>query len=380
MKLIPKAKPVRIRIKSGGVECKDLNDLRRSFNVDDLKKIEQRQLVKWLDQVDGGAAIARELDYIEGLNGNLKTLKYYQVFFRIHDNDLFKIWKYLKAKGFNKSADILGDQLLGEGDSRVIIENMSNKNDLEKCHFILNSSDSSIRINSKLFLEIGERVSKLRGDKGEIGQEVLSRLAALGIKEAEQNLLLTPQEFMSLLDSFFEGKTSDFEVAINNNLGKRVNMLGRTLRNFAEGVFLGFVRHRPIPAINALSNNAIDYASYSAIEGYVHDKNNWKHLSFERLFALALLISKVNQRSDNEIFRYLKDSNYIFAKGNDFYEFPQSYSNSFSKDILLLYKGHYFPCIHSKRGIPPDIYDHFVRLYFRHFLEPQYYHGDLSNI
>lgn len=385
MKLIPKAKPVRIRINSGGLECKDLNDLRRSFNVDDLRKIESRQLIKWLNQVDGGATIARELDNIERLNGNQQMLKYYRVFFHIPYNDLFQIWKKLTEKGFDRSADLLGKRLLEDGDSRIIIETLSGKNDLEKCHFILSSSDSSIRTNSKLFLEIGERVSKLHGDKGEIGRDVLSRLAGLGVKEAEQNLLLTPQEFMSLLDSFFDRSTEDFEVAINANLGRRVNMLKGPLRNFAEAIFLGFVRFRPMNAITAITNKVSNFTQLPEIARYVHySRSQWEKLSSERLFILGLLLTHVERKNDLlsvSIFSYLKNKNYIFAQAlGTVYNFLNSYANSLPKDMCDIDKGRYFSSINDYQNISNDVYVHFIRLYFRHFLEPQYHHGDLSNI
>ena len=45
MKLEPKAKPVRIRIKSGGEEHSTLESLKRNFSVDDLKPaVEDRRL------------------------------------------------------------------------------------------------------------------------------------------------------------------------------------------------------------------------------------------------------------------------------------------------------------------------------------------------
>lgn len=51
MKLEPKAKPVRIRIKSGGEEHSTLESLKRNFSVDDLKPaVEDRRLSRWLKQ------------------------------------------------------------------------------------------------------------------------------------------------------------------------------------------------------------------------------------------------------------------------------------------------------------------------------------------
>lgn len=51
MKLEPNAKPVRIRIKSGGEEHSTLESLKRNFSVDDLKPaVEDNRLSRWLKQ------------------------------------------------------------------------------------------------------------------------------------------------------------------------------------------------------------------------------------------------------------------------------------------------------------------------------------------
>lgn len=50
MKLIPKAKPVKIRIKSGGEEHSSLDSLKRNFNIDDIKPLLDGRLVRWLRQ------------------------------------------------------------------------------------------------------------------------------------------------------------------------------------------------------------------------------------------------------------------------------------------------------------------------------------------
>lgn len=51
MKLIPKAKPVRIRIKSGGIEHSSINSLREHFNFDDIFPLCQNDsMLRWLEQ------------------------------------------------------------------------------------------------------------------------------------------------------------------------------------------------------------------------------------------------------------------------------------------------------------------------------------------
>lgn len=50
MKLIPKAKPVKIRIKSGGEEHSSLDSLLHNFDISDIKSLLDGRLVRWLKQ------------------------------------------------------------------------------------------------------------------------------------------------------------------------------------------------------------------------------------------------------------------------------------------------------------------------------------------
>lgn len=50
MKLIAKAKPVKIRIKSGGEEHTSLDSLKRNFNISDIQPLLDGRLARWLKQ------------------------------------------------------------------------------------------------------------------------------------------------------------------------------------------------------------------------------------------------------------------------------------------------------------------------------------------
>ena len=50
MKLIAKAKPVKIRIKSGGEEHTSLDSLKKNFNISDIQLLLDGRLVRWLKQ------------------------------------------------------------------------------------------------------------------------------------------------------------------------------------------------------------------------------------------------------------------------------------------------------------------------------------------
>lgn len=74
MKLEPKAKPVRIRIKSGGEEHSTLESLKMNFSVDDLKTaVEDRRLSRWLKQQGQNELAEGVLRYqgkMKSLSGN----------------------------------------------------------------------------------------------------------------------------------------------------------------------------------------------------------------------------------------------------------------------------------------------------------------------
>ena len=50
MKLIAKAKPVKIRIKSGGEEHTSLDSLKRNFDISDIQPLLDGRLARWLKQ------------------------------------------------------------------------------------------------------------------------------------------------------------------------------------------------------------------------------------------------------------------------------------------------------------------------------------------
>ena len=83
MKLIAKAKPVRFRIKSGGVEHNSLESLREYFCFEDILPLldESRRLSRWLVSI-GRDDVARRLDRLNLSPDRLKQmLQVYNVLF-----------------------------------------------------------------------------------------------------------------------------------------------------------------------------------------------------------------------------------------------------------------------------------------------------------
>lgn len=79
MKIIAKAKPVKIRIKSGGEEHSSLDSLKRNFNIEDIKFLLDGRLSRWLRQ-QGEIELAYNVDGfvindLENLNGIIRFIK-----------------------------------------------------------------------------------------------------------------------------------------------------------------------------------------------------------------------------------------------------------------------------------------------------------------
>lgn len=82
MKLIPKAKPVKIRIKSGGEEHSSLDSLKRNFNISDIQPLLDGRLVRWLKQ-QGDNELAETVNNFNpsSLHTPNGVMEFMQVFF-----------------------------------------------------------------------------------------------------------------------------------------------------------------------------------------------------------------------------------------------------------------------------------------------------------
>lgn len=83
MKLIPRAKPVRIRITSGGKEHFSLDSLKKDFCIDDVKPLLDGRLSRWLRQ-QGKNGLANDIEgyFPESLDEKEKCLEFIKLFFR----------------------------------------------------------------------------------------------------------------------------------------------------------------------------------------------------------------------------------------------------------------------------------------------------------
>ena len=100
MRIIAKAKPIRIRIKSGGEEHFSLDSLRQNLNVQDLwPLIKDKRLSRWLMQL-GETKLAHEIDALSESQLNFMTYFKVLVLFLIdglderHVKELYTLFSY----------------------------------------------------------------------------------------------------------------------------------------------------------------------------------------------------------------------------------------------------------------------------------------------
>lgn len=125
MRIIAKAKPIRIRIKSGGEEHFSLDSLRQNLNVQDLwPLIQDNRLSRWLRQL-GEVDLAHEIDALSESQLNFST--YFKVLLLFLNDDLvehhvtelytlFTFWHdcgKIKSKNYDSLRKYLLDQYEG---------------------------------------------------------------------------------------------------------------------------------------------------------------------------------------------------------------------------------------------------------------------------
>ncbi len=114
MKLIPKAKPVKIRIKSGGEEHSSLDSLKRNFNISDIQPLLDGRLARWLKQ-QGENELANVISEVnaESLNTLQGVMNVMQIFFKDYieangTNDLLNLIKHwLDSPYYHKNGENL---------------------------------------------------------------------------------------------------------------------------------------------------------------------------------------------------------------------------------------------------------------------------------
>lgn len=382
MKLIPKAKPVRIRIKSDGVECNDLNTLRKSFSVDDLRKIEPKQLIKWLNQVDGGLEIANRLNTVYSSNSDANDLEYYNFFFNLKEGSLNGVWKELNEAGLKGSANILAEKKIAEGDSTFIASILQKSNREKQWEVVSKLPVSVLQANGGMLFNLAKESIGKSKDTNTPGFKILNKLSDAGVVEAKNFLNsiagATPNKIKNIISAIFDHNES-LNLIIRLQLGDKADTLPNNIFVYLNAVYKIFgqsvyiFKSEYIDLIKQLTNNP----------NPAFDREYMKRISTERLFLCALLEARCRkERIRNSILNYLSYSRgYVFAKmyalSNS--DLQRSFSGKVPDEMLESFSGSNFSDIWST-STNFNVVKHFMRIYFHHFLEPKYFNGDISTI
>lgn len=114
MRLIPKAKPVKIRIKSGGEEHSSLDSLKRNFDIHDIQPLLDGRLVRWMKQ-QGENELADMVSKVDAsvadsIHGVMYLMKIFFAEYIERNNisdvpELIKLW--LKSSSYRKNGEYL---------------------------------------------------------------------------------------------------------------------------------------------------------------------------------------------------------------------------------------------------------------------------------
>lgn len=371
IKLIPIAKPVRFTIKSGGRDCADLEGLRRSFNVDDLNKIEIKQLQEWAKRKCSDVP-----SIAERLNKKPSELEYYQIFFQQDFKDLHAAWKWLKEfDKYKDSVDFLFQQLIKRGDKQTI-EDLFNGKSADDILELLSShkidfTSIDIKEHKEFFMDMARDIIDDKPKANTTEFEIITILAKYGIDNAknyhDKNVITTKDYSHLLIDLLnYEGqlKYLDSYLTKECKVNLRLTELPTNLYNFA------------LAALN--SNPVRNRQATFETEGYgfaLKMLAKDKHLSDERLFFRMLLEGFLRYKHEcyNDKDELLKRS-YPFISiynKNDWSKLPDD-MQSF---LLMKWDFRY-----SEDQMSETYFKTFLGCYFKHFLEDKYYHGRLEDL
>lgn len=130
MELIPKAKPVKIRIKSGGEEHSSLGSLKRNFNISDINPLLDGRLARWLRQ-QGESALADatskfDSDRLNTLQGKLDFLEiFFENIYTTGDSvkDMFELVKYwLKTPSYKNNGENLFHEVVTDSADASVLD------------------------------------------------------------------------------------------------------------------------------------------------------------------------------------------------------------------------------------------------------------------
>lgn len=361
IKLIPIAKPVRYTIKSGGRDCADLNDLLKSFNVDDLNKIDIKQLHEWAKR-----RCANVPSIAEKLSKQPSELEYYQIFYQHDFKDLHAALIWLKGSNkYKDSFDFLFHYLVKQGDGQTI-EDLLNDTKVKE-----------IKEHKEFFIDMARDIidSKPSSDSAEF--KVLKVLSRFGIDNAEDYIKgfstftngnyykFSNLEYSNLL-LYILTCEGNIKERVKKKYGSTYDSLNDNLKSFCEAVCYCNMTYNDG---EKSSSTSYTYHYRKAIE-QLEEKSP---LNNERQFLCALLHGALGDKQE----RY-KELNDLSDKGYDFANLCLGRAHKHLPKELVDYVNNSYKISYDHK--PSDPLLDFLKEYFKHFLDEEYFHGKLEDL
>lgn len=385
MKLIPKAKPVKIRIKSGGEEHSSLDSLKRNFNIHDIQPLLDGRLVRWLKQ-QGENELADMVSKVDAsvadsIHGVMYLMKIFFAEYIERNNisdvlELIKLW--LKSSSYRKNGENLfyyiTEKLYNDSESLDTTKYLYKHKDDLNCpvtdwYFVFtlreNEKDKSdpevLYILGKMLWE-GYQFNDLydHHQKDPIGLEFIEKAARMGYQEA--NLFIF--EYNHNQKERTQQTTSQTKATSNTKRFDGVNKerIRIWMRYNWGGWNVGTLTFSK-DEYNYKEGDILDFLSTSHYLGYVSERLGFEKalekaksyfvikdtdiLRKEKKFIIGLLNLWIGKRAQaNDIFTEIKDyelANYMLGNTRiiDHLDFKSmSFQNqlSFIKDHLFDYE------------------------------------------
>ena len=385
MKLIPKAKPVKIRIKSGGEEHSSLDSLKRNFDIHDIQPLLDGRLVRWMKQ-QGENELADMVSKVDAsvadsIHGVMYLMKIFFAEYIERNNindvlELIKLW--LKSSSYRKNGENLfyyiTEELYNDSGSLDTTKYLYKHKDDLNCpvtdwYFVFtlreNEKDKSdpevLYILGKMLWE-GYQFNDLydHHQKDPIGLELIEKAARMGYQEANlfifeynRNQKERTQQTTSQTKATSNAKRFDGVNKDSIRIWMRYNWGGWNVGT------LTFSKDE----YNYKEGDILDFLSTSHYLGYVSERLGFEKalekaksyfvikdsdiLRKEKKFIIGLLNLWIGKRTQaNDIFTEIKDyklANYMLGNTRiiDHLDFKSmSFQNqlSFIKDHLFDYE------------------------------------------
>lgn len=304
MKLIAKAKPVRIRITSGGEEHATLDSLRKNFVWKDIRELFDGRLIKWLRRIDENDK-AQQISEIK--NPDLNILNIFNILFP--QSYQFKSLEDVllsyenDASLFDLSSELIKQEPMGKVLGFLGNERFNRSQEIIMAFLEGYSIESHNKIEPKSLYEVGKKLFTYEDSKN-LGRKLIENAAKGGYYDA--------QKFINQHTNVFRKGYADITHILS--LESTRNIITTSWGN-SKRISLNSFTH-PLKEIFEFSNICLNlYISgnnyyWADIERMIniHLLNIPKDdiLFDEKQFVAALFIN-TNKEEQNKILKNLKD-------------------------------------------------------------------------